>query len=187
MKEDGERRYGDGDGEPDVSHFAIGTHVSPDEFLAVTRVYARRVVDAHGLNVNVSDLDWEVSKRAKRRAGAVKYSEGNPEAVSLTWEYFQERGWAATAETIRHELIHVHLLNERGDGSHGSEFRQLADELKTTVRCEIFAEPKWWIVCQECGAQIPRYRRSKVVKHPAQYRCGRCDGEVEIVPNQTDA
>ena len=167
----------------DTEFYAIEGDVSTAEFLAVARVYAREVARNYGLSVAVDDLKWEVSKRAKRRAGAVKYRNGEPETVSLTWELFQERGWGAAAETIRHELIHVHLLNEHDDPSHGSEFERWANRLQTPVTCELFAEPKWWVECQSCGSRMARYRESKLVQNPSAYRCGGCGGELRSREN----
>jgi SprT-like protein len=162
----------------DTDFYAVDAETSVPEFLAVSKVYAREVVAEYDLTVSVSDLEWEVSKRAKRRAGAVKHRDEEPETVSLTWEYFQEHGWAATASVIRHELIHVHLLNEADDPSHGDRFEAWADELQTTVTCERFADPNWWVVCESCGSEMPRYRESKLVKNPDQYRCGGCGGSL---------
>lgn len=157
---------------------------SVEEFLAVAKVYARAVTDAFELTVSVSDLEWQVSKRAKRRAGAVKYREGTPEAIVLTWEQFAKDGWPAMAATIRHELIHVHLLNEGIGGEHGPEFRELAAELETPVHCDRFADPEWWVVCQGCETRIPRYRRSKLVRAPGEYRCQNCGAPFESVRNE---
>ncbi len=167
----------------DTAYYEIDSTASVPEFLAVSKLYARDVVEHYGLTASVSDLEWTVSKRAKRRAGAVSYRDGVPESVSLTWEFFETHGWEATAETIRHELIHVHLLNERGDGSHGDRFRELADELDTHVHCERFAEPNWWIRCDACGTQLVRYRRSKLVDEVDSYRCGACGGELRAIEN----
>ncbi|MFB6269463.1 MAG: SprT-like domain-containing protein [Halobacterium sp.] len=166
----------------DTEFYEVAPDASPSEFLAVAKVYARDVVENYGLNVAVSDLDWEVSKRAKRRAGAVKYRDSAPQTVSLTWEYFQEHGWGATASVVRHELIHVHLLNEDGDASHGDAFREWADRLQTTVRCERFADPNYWVVCRDCDSKMPRYRESKLVKNPESYRCGGCGGVLSSRP-----
>lgn len=162
----------------DTGFYAVDSDVSVAEFRSVAKVYARDVAESYDLTVTVSDLDWEVSKRAKRRAGAVKHRGGAPETVSLTWAYFQEHGWAATADVVRHELIHVHLLNEAGDASHGPAFRELADDLQTSVTCKRFAEPNWWVTCESCGSEMPRYRQSKLVKNPGEYRCGGCGGEL---------
>ncbi|MWG34626.1 SprT-like domain-containing protein [Halomarina oriensis] len=169
---------------PDVAYYALDSEVSVEEFLAVSKVYARDVVRAYDLSVSVSALDWEVSKRAKRRAGAVKHRDGEPLAVSLTWEHFQERGWGAAAETVRHELLHVHLLNEHDDPSHGERFRTLADRLQTGVHCERFADPNWWVVCASCGSRLARYRRSKLVAETEAYRCGGCGGRLRVVDNR---
>ncbi|MUV59313.1 SprT-like domain-containing protein [Halobacterium sp. CBA1126] len=162
----------------DTDFYAVDADASTAEFLAVAKVYARDVAESYDLSVDVSALDWEVSKRAKRRAGAVKYRGDDPETVSLTWEYFQEHGWGATADVVRHELIHVHLINEAGDASHGDAFRELAADLQTSVACERFADPNWWVVCEDCGSELPRYRKSKLVKNPDQYRCGGCGGRL---------
>jgi SprT-like protein len=166
----------------DTDFYEVDADVSPAEFLAVAKVYARDVVDNYDLSVSVSDLDWEVSKRAKRRAGAVTYRGDDPEAVSLTWEYFQEHGWGATASVVRHELVHVHRLNEAGDASHGDAFQAWADTLQTSVTCERFADPNWWVECRDCGSEMPRYRKSKLVKQPKNYRCGGCGGRLTAGP-----
>ena len=163
-----------------VSRYEIAPDCSPEEFLAVSRVYARDVVAEHDLSVDVTALEWDVSKRAKRRAGAVMHSDGTPDSIVLTWEYFEEMGWEKTAATIRHELIHVHLLNEAGDPGHGPAFEQLADQLDTHVHCERFATPKYWVRCDDCSNRLARYKKSKLVKQPQRYRCGDCGGPLEV-------
>jgi predicted SprT family Zn-dependent metalloprotease len=167
----------------DVDWYALSSECSHEEFLATAKVYARAVVDRHDLTASVSDLSWEVSTRAKRRAGAVKYRDGTPETVVLTWAHFANQGWAATAATIRHELAHVHLLNEVGDASHGERFRELAEQLHTHVHCERFVPPAYWVVCTDCGARLARYRRSTLVDNPDQYRCGDCGGPFRVACN----
>ncbi len=169
-----------------VDWYDISPACSHEEFLAVVKVYAREVVDRYDLTASVSDLSWEVSTRAKRRAGAVRYRDGTPETVVLTWDHFANQGWAATAATVRHELIHVHLLNEDGDASHGAHFRELAERLHTHVHCDRFVPPEWWVVCTGCGARLARYRESKLVTDPAQYRCGDCGGPFRVERNATD-
>ena len=163
-----------------VETYAVSPDASDAELLAAAKLYAREVVARHDLTVSVSDLEWTTSKRAKRRAGAVRHRDGVPESVQLTREFFDRRGWAATAATIRHELVHVHLLTEAGDASHGDAFREWADRLDAPVRCERFADPKWVVECTDCGARLPRYRRSKLVKRPEEFRCGDCGGSFNV-------
>lgn len=164
----------------DTEFYAVDADATtPEEFLAVARVYAREVVRNYGLVVDVDTLDWAVSKRARRRAGAVHYRDGDPERVSIAWALFENRGWGAAAETIRHELIHAHLLNEHGDPGHGDRFEAWARRLQTPVTCELFADPNYWVVCRDCGSELARYRESKLVKNPDDYRCGGCGGRLE--------
>lgn len=163
-----------------LQRYAVAADASHEEFLAAAKLYARAVVDRHDLAVDVSGLDWEVSTRAKRRAGAVLYRDGDPETVRLTWGQFENRGWPAAAATVRHELVHVHRLAEADDPSHGEAFRRLADELDTHVHCERFSDPEWWVTCVDCGARLARYRRSKLVESPGDYRCGDCGGSFRV-------
>lgn len=168
---------------PDTAAYAIDPDCSREEFLAVAKVYARDVVDAAGLTVTVSNLDWEISMRAKRRAGAVKYRDGDPETVVLTWEHFANSGWERMAGTVRHELVHVHLLNEGYGSGHGERFRRLAERIEAPVHCERFSDPKYWVECEDCDTRLARYRRSKLVENPGQYRCGDCGGAFRVRAN----
>ena len=164
--------------------YSLEPDCTREEFLAVAKVYARAVVDAFDLTVTVSNLEWDVSMRAKRRAGAVQYRDGTPERVLLTWEQFEREGWEAMAATIRHELVHVHLLNEDADAGHGEQFRAVASELDAPVHCERFATPAYWVVCVDCEAKIARYRKSKLVTNPERYRCRKCGGRFSVRENE---
>lgn len=162
--------------DPYVEMYSISTNCDQEEFKAACKIYAKTVVNEYGLAADVSDLSWEISARAKTRAGAVKHRNGNPESISITWEFFQKKGWRAVAKTVRHELIHVHLLNTQNEDGHGEMFKQYAEKLDTRVHCERFSDPKWWVTCTNCGGEIPRYRRSKLVKNPEKYKCSECGG-----------
>lgn len=169
------------DGElPEVTAYRISQPCTHEELLAVGRVYARAVVQAIGFSVSVSDLSWHVSTRAKRRAGSLTYRDGEPESITLAWKQFENRGWEATAATIRHELIHAHLLAEGVGPGHGPEFRHLAEALDTEVHCERFSDPKWWVHCTDCENSIARYRRSRLVSNPSAYQCGNCGGDLRV-------
>lgn len=164
----------------DLERYAIEPPCTHQEFLAAAKLYARAIVERHDLTADIGALSWAVSTRAKRRAGAVSYRDFEPTTVTLTWEYFAEEGWEAVAATVRHELIHVHLLNEADDPSHGDCFESLAADLETHVHCDLFADPKWWVVCEACGNRLARYRRSKLVDAPDQFECGACAGPLAV-------
>lgn len=166
--------------DPLVERYAVSADATEAEFLAAAKLYAREVVDEHDLSVSVGDLEWGVSKRAKRRAGVVKHTDGEPQELLLTWDHFLEHGWTAAAATVRHELVHVHLLNEADDPSHGEAFERLADRLDAPRHCERFTEPSYWVCCTDCDNRIARYRRSKLVKQPDQYHCAACGGDLRV-------
>lgn len=163
-----------------ADRYAVSAECSHEEFLAAARVYARAVTETYDLSVPVSSLDWEVSTRAKRRAGAVRYRDCSPEAVVLTWGQLERAGWDAMAATIRHELVHVHRLVEADDPSHGEEFDCLANRLDAPRHCDRFTEPKWWVSCIDCDTRIGRYRRCSLVESPEEYRCDDCGGRLRV-------
>ncbi|EFW91090.1 hypothetical protein ZOD2009_15911 [Haladaptatus paucihalophilus DX253] len=72
------------------------------------------------------------------------------------------------------------VVHESGEADHGRTFERRTDALDTSQYCERFTSPNWWVICEACGERIPRYQRSKVVKHPEQYNCGDCGGSLRI-------
>jgi hypothetical protein len=68
----------------DLDYYRITPDATDAAFLAASKLYARAVVDDRDLSVSVSELEWEISKRAKRRAGAVKHRAVVPKTLSLT-------------------------------------------------------------------------------------------------------
>jgi len=162
--------------------YSLSSDCTDRELLSVVKIYAREVVDAHELAVSVRSLEWEISHRAKRRAGALFHADGQSEKIQIARRHFDNSGWLAVASTIRHELIHAHLVNTRDEPGHGDAFERLAEKLDTSVHCERFTEPNYWVRCEDCGLEIARYRKSKLVTAADQYRCGDCGGQFSVVP-----
>lgn len=188
MSDSGAQRVGESENLcEDLSWYSIEPDCSEAEFLAVGKVYARAVIEEFDLSVNISAIDWEISKRAMRRAGLLKYEDETPKQIVLSWKLFSNKGWDAMAATIRHELIHAHLITTNQDGTHGEDFKTLAARLKTHVHCEKFVEPEWILRCMNCENEFPRYRRSKVVKQPEKYSCGDCGGSLISTKNTSSA
>ncbi|MFH5844229.1 SprT-like domain-containing protein [Haladaptatus sp. CMAA 1909] len=129
----------------------------------------------------VETIEWEVSHRAQRQAGVTKYDPAT-EAITivLTWRAYEQHGWEQFSATVRHELIHAWQYHEFGEADHGQTFERWTDALDTTQHCKRFKAPNWWVTCEECGGQLPRFQRSKVVKHPEQYSCGDCGGSLRV-------
>lgn len=166
--------------------YSLSSDCTDRELLSVAKIYAREVVDAHDLAVAVSSLEWEISHRAKRRAGALYHADGQPEKIQIARRHFDNSGWLAVASTVRHELIHAHLVNTGEGSGHGETFKRLAETLDTSVHCERFTEPKYWVRCDDCGREIGRYRKSKLVKQAGQYRCGDCGGRFSVVSDSAE-
>jgi hypothetical protein len=172
---------------------------TPDALVAWARAYAREVVAAHDLCVDLSLVEWEVSHRAKRRAGAVK-AVRPPDAtvgvpydwagtdppyractVSLTWEAYEALGHERMAGTVRHELVHVEQHQRYGTTDHGAAFEARADDLDAPLSCPHFAEANYHLHCAGCGALVARrYRRSKLVTHADRYRSRCCGAALSV-------
>lgn len=165
------------------NHFEISRNCSREKLRRTSKRYASEVVESHDLMVEIEDLEWEISTRAKRRAGAIKLIDDKPISVTLTWNYFQEKGWAGLKKTIRHELIHIHLINKNGDRSHGDRFKEMAKELNTDIHCDIFTSPKWWVRCDNCEERVPRYKKSRLIKETERYSCNYCSGPLTVISN----
>lgn len=168
--------------------------------------YARRTVAAYDLDVDLSLVEWDVSKRAKRRAGAVLSTpppgaevgrpvdwEATPErhrrcTVRLTWAAHETHGPASTAAVLRHELVHVEQVQRYGTADHGPVFRERAAELDAPRHCEPFTPARYLLYCRECGeVTARRHRRSKPVKRPEAYRSGCCSAPLAVEERDPDA
>ncbi|WP_227380624.1 SprT family zinc-dependent metalloprotease [Haladaptatus halobius] len=146
-----------------------------------TKAHAADVAAEHFPDLPIEAIAWEVSHRRQRSAGATKYDPSNGEiTISLAWDAYDSQGWEQFSSTVRHELIHAWQFHEFGEADHGRTFDRWTDALDTTQYCKRFKTPTWWIVCEDCDGQLPRYRRSKVVKQPENYSCGNCGGSLRI-------
>ena len=143
--------------------------------------HATNVAAEHFPDLPVETIEWEVSHRAQRQAGVTKY-DPTTEAITiaLTWKAYEQHGWEQFSATVRHELIHAWQYHEFGEADHGRTFDRWIDRFDTSQHCERFTAPKWWLVCEDCGGRIARYRRSKTVRNPEQYSCSECGGVIRV-------
>ena len=133
------------------------------------------------IDVDTESVTWEVSERAKRRAGVCVY-DGSSVTIRLTWDAYREVGWRQFTATIRHELIHAWEFQRFGASDHGERFAEQADRLDAPRHCEAFAEARLELRCaRECGWRAERHRASPPVKRPRDYRCGDCGGKLVVV------
>jgi predicted SprT family Zn-dependent metalloprotease len=153
---------------------------TPASLLNRARDYAETV----DLDVDTDALAWDISNRAKRRAGCCRYQQATGQiTIILTWPAYQEFGWAEYTGVIRHELVHAWEFEHFGESSHGKRFKRKAREVDAPLHCRSFTDARLELVCldEACNWQIDRHRASKPVKEPNEpYRCGECGGEYEV-------
>ena len=127
-----------------------------------------------------------VNTRAKRRLGCCIYRDS-------VYQIEVSAALMDDPQRLRTTLVHELLHTCPGCRNHGEKWKAYAGivnqawgmEITRTVPVEGDAEPlrheeiKYIIQCQQCGAQITRYRKSKVVKAPWRYRC-RCGGKLKV-------
>lgn len=186
------------------AHDEISSH---DDLVSWSREYARSVRQEQFVDVRFDIVEWEVSTRAKRRAGALKRpkvpgaevgtpidwerattadgrrADGRPfpATLSLTWDAFEAFDREEWQSTIRHELIHLEQYQQFGTTDHGPEFKARADDLDTDVHCEMFTDPEYEVRCTACNGTVAhRYRECKLVRRAEEYQSACCGAPLEV-------
>lgn len=150
-----------------------------EEILAHARVHARAVADE--LSVDLERVEWTVSSRARRRAGACRWDRETATAtITLSRRAYSAYDRERFEAVVRHELIHAWEFQRFGESGHGERFRERAAALDVPRHCDAFAEPRYVLRCLDCGWEARRHRASKPVRVPDRYRCGECGGEYEV-------
>jgi len=156
------------------------TPITRSELLDRAAAYAETV----DIDVETAAIEWDISERAKRRAGCCRYDRQNERVtIVLTWAAYREMGWERFTRTIRHELVHAWEFTHFGESGHGSRFREKAAEIGAPRHCEPFTEGRLRLVCTNdaCEWAPDRHRASKPVKYPDEgYRCGECGSEYVV-------
>ena len=154
-----------------------------DEIVARARIHAREVSAEYDLEIDRDALEWSVTTRARRRAGACRWDADREVAtIVLTRRAYEQYDWETFAEVVRHELVHAWEFQRFGESGHGPRFRRQASRLEAPRHCETFVEPRYWLQCRssDCEWEARRHRASQPVKAPEQYRCGVCGGSYEV-------
>ncbi|MFP9062122.1 SprT-like domain-containing protein [Natrialbaceae archaeon A-chndr2] len=150
-----------------------------DELIARARIHARQVE----IDVEWERLEWAVSSRAKRRAGACRWNrEREVATIVLSRRAYRAYDWETFAEVVRHELVHAWEFQHFGESGHGERFRRMASRLEAPRHCPSFTEPRYRLRCQNqgCEWEASRHRASKPVTTPERYRCGSCGADYEV-------
>jgi predicted SprT family Zn-dependent metalloprotease len=140
--------------------------------LAAARTRALALMRQHGLT------DWHFRfDRARRRLGSCSYGS---RTLSLSEPLTLLNDAAVIEDTLLHEIAHA-LTPGAG---HGPRWRAVARRLGATPRACVSASSvvvppaRFALVCDGCGARLPRYRRprARLVCRPCFERHRRGDG-----------
>ncbi|MXV60825.1 sprT domain-containing protein [Natronorubrum sp. JWXQ-INN-674] len=166
------------DGDDDAGDLTID-----DEIVARARIHAREILDEYDLEIDRDALEWTVTTRARRRAGACRWDASREVAtIVLARQAYQRYEWEAFAGVVRHELVHAWEFQRFGESGHGERFHEQAERLEAPRHCQSFSDPRYVLRClgDGCDWHANRHRASKPVKAPDQYRCGACGGSIEV-------
>lgn len=144
------------------------------------------ISEAKALDIPVSNRIHSkviVNSRAIRRFGCC--ISRNDEFVIEISSKLLDASEQACKQTLAHEVLHTCP----GCKNHGSRWKQYAQRMNfaygykisrasthEALGIEDTAQPRYLLRCQNCGAEIKRMRRSKLIDHPDRYRC-KCGGK----------
>ena len=156
---------------------------------------AEVIRQARALGIPVSariDPQVRINTRAKARFGSCSgsWSTGFTVEIAAALLTAEPR---ACMQVLAHEVLHTC----RGCLDHGERWKGYAARMnaaygyaiRRTDRAEqlgVQLPPRpapryrWRVVCIRCGRQYLRQRESKLVKHPAYYRCSACGGVLRV-------
>ena len=159
----------------------------------------RRAVTETALDIDPALVSYAVSSRAKRRAGACRYTPLPTGTVGVepAWDVhpgvhreatvtLATRAAAAFDEAtlrgvLRHELLHVEQVQAYGVTDHGPAFRERAAALDVPLDCPPFADPAYRLRCTDCETVVGRrYRRCPTVETPETYRTACCAAPLTV-------
>lgn len=163
----------------------FGDDMTEAELTAAIREYQEWCSEYYPVEIDLDGVTIDISRKLKRTAGFVrsKKGTGHVKMIRYAWKAYQKWGWEKFAETIRHELIHVHTVQNYQEGGHGRRFKRMVEPMDTTRHCESFAEDeaKYHIYCTGCGELTGRkFRECKTVNQPERYRTRCCKANLRV-------
>jgi hypothetical protein len=168
------------------------------------RTYGVAVVRSDGWPLSALDLSaiaWATTTRTRRRNGRCKYEPDGTCVITIAEHVYEQGGFAACEEIVRHELVHAWQHQHRGeravvsddganivDGAttaktvrvepgHGPSFRVWVDPLDLSGRCSTpyergRADYNYVVECPDCGEWWGKFRLCKTVRQAAHGKVG---------------
>ncbi|MDY6778259.1 MAG: SprT-like domain-containing protein [Candidatus Nanohaloarchaea archaeon] len=140
------------------------------------------LLDKHGLDRNRIEL--EIGSM-KRQAGTYNHDRKTIRISRFLLDNHPDR----VEQVLLHELGHAITMQRHGTDiePHGSKWQDTMQELGVddpNAKHELkLADYRYILRCQDpdCTIRIGRFRKSKLVQQPGQYRCRRCGTPLERV------
>ena len=162
----------------------------PHRPLAVDNLMQEVIAQAKALNMPVSEqINPHVrsNRRATGRCGACFANKRSGTFVIEISDVLLTASELACRQTLAHEVLHTcygcqnhkkrwHHYAEMMTAAYGycisrtDSAGRLGVESKSVVR--------YLVECTQCGAEISRARRSRLIEHPENYRCAKCGGHL---------
>jgi predicted SprT family Zn-dependent metalloprotease len=143
--------------------------------------------EAKAINIPISDQMVSkviINNRAKRRLGR---------CIKRNSSFFIEiSSRLKTEDKVREVLIHEILHTCPNCQNHKSIWKNYVIQMNTRYGYKVNPSPytkisiedcvpyKYTIVCENCNNEWHRDRYSKLVKHPEQFRCSKCNGRLKL-------
>ena len=129
----------------------------------------------------------ELNYRAKNRFGCCIHRPTGP-VIELNAQLATEGSRDAILTVLVHEVLHTCP----GCNNHGDRWQYYAMRMRITYGYEIQTRDsfgrlgiedkrtaRYRVICNRCGAQFTRQKRSPLVDHPERYRC-KCGGKLRV-------
>jgi len=150
-----------------------------DRFMKYAESYMEWVLEEYRFDVLTRDMiDFRDSGRMSRLLGRCDEKAPYEVEIILSWEAYKKRNydWERLRNTVKHELVHASNFVENGYMGHGPTFISEAKRLDVTnIGRYDEPDPRWFIVCNNCGLVLWRQKKSKKVKDAqATGRIGWC-------------
>ena len=141
------------------------------EILPVDLLLQKVIAQAKALNIPVSEHinpSVRINKRATGRFGACFANKRNGTFLIVLHTCYgcqnHKKRWHRYADMMNQAYGYTITRTESPE--------RLGVEGKNVVR--------YVVECTQCGAEIPRARRSRLVEHPEDYRCAKCGGQLAL-------
>lgn len=157
----------------------------------VEAVFKEAMIQLREIGIEPSGpiLDLSINTRARKRLGCCK-KDGRGYRIEIS-ELCSELDDKALKEIVIHELLHTcsNSMNHGAAWKCNAERvrRELGYRVSSTANYEklgldekALSHYRYKITCRNCGSEMYRIKKSRVVTHPEAYRCSRCGGILEV-------